>query len=258
MQGELSISISTVLGFGLTLARLLGLFIFLPWPGGQAGPSMARVAFALACTMALQAKWPVVNGIPGVATLIALLAGEAAIGLFAGVATAWMSEIFTMGAQALSVQAGYSFASTFDPNTQADSGILQIFAQLTAGLLFFTTGLDRELIRIFAASLETCPPGTFVLDPSLVHVLVRLGTEVFALALRIALPVIGLLFLVDLAMGVVSRVNAQMQMISLSFPVKMLVALIMLASLLTAFPVLYKQESAHVVQAIRDHVRAAH
>ena len=59
-------------------------------------------------------------------------------------------------------------------------------------------------------------------------------------------------------MGVVSRVNAQMQMISLSFPVKMLVALIMLASLLTVFPVLYKQESAHVLQALRDHIRAAH
>ena len=69
MHGELSISISTVLGFGLTLARLLGLFIFLPWPGAQAGPSMARVAFALACTMALQPMWPVVNGVPGIATL---------------------------------------------------------------------------------------------------------------------------------------------------------------------------------------------
>src|SRR3954452_20641052 len=179
MHGELTISISTVLGFGLTLARLLGLFIFLPWPGAQAGPSMARVAFALACTMALQAKWPVVNGVPGIATLIALLAGEAAIGLFAGVATAWMGEIFTMGAQALSVQAGYSFASTFDPNTQADSGILQIFAQLTAGLLFFSTGMHRELIRVFAASLDSCPPGTFVISPTLADVLIRIGADVF-------------------------------------------------------------------------------
>ena len=258
MHGELSISISTVVGFGLTLVRLLGMFTFLPWPGAQAGPSAARVMFALACTMSLQAKWVVLDSVPAISTLIALLAGEAALGLFAGVAVAWMAEIFTMGAQALSVQAGYSFASTFDPNTQADSGILQIFAQLTAGLLFFTTGLHREVIRVFALSLDTCPPGSFTVGPSLVQVLVRLGTEVFGLAVRIALPIIGLLFLVDLAMGVVGRVNAQMQMISLSFPVKMLVALMMLASLLTVFPLLYQRESAHVIQAITDHVRAAH
>src|SRR3982751_2299538 len=100
MHGELSISISTVLGFGLTLARLLGLFIFLPWPGGQAGPSMARVAFALGCTIALQPKWPVVRGLPVIGDLMVLVAGEAAIGLFAGLAPAWMGEIFTLGAQA--------------------------------------------------------------------------------------------------------------------------------------------------------------
>lgn len=258
MHGELYIPISTVLGFGLTLARFLGLFSFLPWPGAQAGPSAARLAFALGCTMAMQPVWPTITAVPGTSTLIALLAGEAALGLFAGVATAWMAEIFTIAAQALSVQAGYSFASTFDPNTQADSGILQIFAQFTAGLLFFTTGLHHELVRAFATSLETCPPGTFLLSASLIQVLVRLGTEVFGLAIRIALPIIGLLFLVDLAMGVVGRVNAQMQMISLSFPVKMLVALAMLASLMTVFPLLYRQESVHVLQAIREHVRAAH
>jgi flagellar biosynthetic protein FliR len=258
MRGEVSISIATVLGFALTLTRLLGLFTFLPWPGAQAGPSAARVVFALACTMALQSKWAVISSAETVSTVLALVAGEAAIGLFAGVAVAWMAEIFTMGVQALSVQAGYSFASTFDPNTQADSGILQIFAQLLAGLLFFSTGMHRELIRVFAASLDNCPPGTFVISPTLADVLIRIGGEVFGLAVRIALPVIGLLFLVDLVMGVVGRVNSQMQMISLAFPVKMLVALAMLASLLTVFPLLYSRESVHVIQAIRDHVRAAH
>src|SRR4051794_26319982 len=123
MHAELSISLATVLGFGLTLTRFLGLFFFLPWPGAQAGPSAARVAFALACTMTLQPLWPNITAVPGTGTLIALVAGEAALGLFAGVATGWLAEIFTIGAQALSVQAGYSFASTFDPNTQADSGI---------------------------------------------------------------------------------------------------------------------------------------
>jgi flagellar biosynthesis protein FliR len=41
-----------------------------------------------------------------------------------------------------------------------------------------------------------------------------------------------------------------MQVISLSFPVKMIVSIVMLASLLTVFPLLYKTESARVLQAI--------
>src|SRR5690349_16294754 len=112
MRGELSISISTVLGFGLTLLRFTGLFVFLPWPGAQAGPAMARVVFAAACTLALQSRWPHIDGVPSLSQLVAWAAGEAALGLLAGLATAWLSEIFVIGAQALSVQAGYSFAST--------------------------------------------------------------------------------------------------------------------------------------------------
>ena len=57
--------------------------------------------------------------------------------------------------QVMSMQAGYAFASTFDPNTQADSGVVVVLMQIVSGLLFFTTGLDREVVRIFARSMET-------------------------------------------------------------------------------------------------------
>lgn len=250
MHADLNISLSLLFGFALTLIRISGIFVFLPIPGAQSGPSVARIAFSLACTLAVAPLWPKIEGVPTPSMLVYWALGEAAFGLFAGVAVGWIAEIFTMGAQALSVQAGYSFASTFDPNTQADSGILMIFGQLMAGLLFFATGLDQQLIRAFAMSLEACPPGTFLASPSLATALIRLGGEVIGLALRLALPVIGLLLFVDLVLGVLGRVNSQMQVISLSFPVKMVVSIVMLASLLTVFPLLYKTESARVLQVI--------
>lgn len=258
MHAELNIPLALLLGFGLTLLRFTGMFVFLPWPGAQAGPSTARIAFAAGCTLALRSHWPKIESMPTVSQLVAWAAGEAALGIFVGMAVAWLAEIFVIGAQALSVQAGYSFASTFDPNTQADSGILQIFAQLTAGLLFFTTGMDGHVIRVLAHSLETCTVGSFVLHPSMVQALLQLGSEAFMLAARIAMPVIGLLFLVDLVMGVMGRVNAQMQIIGLSFPLKMLAALLILSSLLTVFPKLYVHQSARVIGVIQDYVRQSH
>jgi flagellar biosynthetic protein FliR len=258
MRAELSIAVGALLGFGLTLIRFTGMFVFLPWPGAQAGPTVARVAFAAGCTMALQSHWPPIRQMPEISTLVAWAASEAALGLLVGISVAWLSEIFVVGAQALSVQAGYSFASTFDPNTQADSGILQMFAQLTAGLLFFTTGMDGHVVRLLARSLETWPAGSFLLQPSMAQAVIRIGSEVLLLAVRLALPIIGLLFLVDLVMGVVGRVNAQMQIIGLSFPIKMLVALLMLSSLLSVFPLLYRQESTRILGVLYEYVRAAH
>ena len=91
-------------------------------------------------------------------------AGEAGLGLGVGLAVAFLAEAFQMGAQIISLQAGYSFASTIDPTGQADSSVLLVIAQLAAGLLFFATGLDRQVVRALAQSLGVHPPGQVVLD----------------------------------------------------------------------------------------------
>jgi hypothetical protein len=39
--------------------------------------------------------------------------------------------------------------------------MLPVLAQLTAMLLFFTVGLDREVLRVFGASLSTVPQEHF-------------------------------------------------------------------------------------------------
>ena len=81
------------------------------------------------------------------------------MGIAIGVSVAIALEAFTLAAQVLGLQAGYAYASTIDPNTEADSGILLVFAQLMSGMLFFAMGLDREILRLFAQSLEKVPAG---------------------------------------------------------------------------------------------------
>ena len=49
-----------------------------------------------------------------------------------------------MAAQILSLNAGFSFAQTIDPTTQAQSGVLVVFAQLAGGMVFLALGLDRR------------------------------------------------------------------------------------------------------------------
>ena len=57
--------------------------------------------------------------------------------------------------------------------------------------------------------------------------LIRLGATIFSTGLRLALPVAGMLLLVDLALALVGRINAQVQMITIAFPLKMGLALLM-------------------------------
>ena len=60
----------------------------------------------------------------------------------------------------------------------------------------------------------------------------RFGSLVFSTGLQLAMPVLALLVLLDIAFAVLGRLHAQLQLLSLSFAAKMLVALAFLASML--------------------------
>ena len=60
-------------------------------------------------------------------------------------------------------------------------------AQLTAGLLFFATGLDRQVLTVLSNSLDSIPPGVFSPARSAVETLLLMGGTIFATGLRLVL-----------------------------------------------------------------------
>jgi flagellar biosynthetic protein FliR len=243
MGGDLVLSTATLLGFLLTLARVAGVFVFVPMPGIGAVFNPARVILAFGITVALFPLWPHITAYPSAGTLVMWLIVEAALGIGIGLGVAFVTESFAVGAQALSMQAGYAFASTFDPNTQADSGVMVVFMQIASGMLFFATGLDREVIRVFARSMETDPAGSFVLTRGAAAQVLTVGSTMFSTGLRLALPIIAVMVMLDIALALLGRVNAQLHLTTVAFPVKMLICLTMLGWLAVLFPVLYRAES---------------
>lgn len=237
MPANLTLSASTLFAFLLVLARVSGALAFVPLPGLSAVPGLAKAAFATGFTFALYPVWPAVPAAAANAgTLAAWGAAEACVGIAIGVSIAIVLEAFTFAAQVLGLQAGYAFAQTIDPNTQADSGILLVLAQLLGGMFFFAMGLDRQVLRLFAVSLERVPAGAFVFGRSSAETLIRLAAHLFSTGVRLALPVVALLVMVDVALALMGRLNSQLQLLSLAFPAKMLIALFVLSWIVALFP----------------------
>jgi flagellar biosynthetic protein FliR len=234
------------------LARVGGALVFVPLPGIKGVPQPARVAFALGFALALSARWPAVDATGVTAMRLAgWAAAEAAVGVAIGVAVALVLEAFALAAQVLGLQAGYAYASTVDPNTEADSGILLVFAQLAAGMLFFALGLDREVLRLFAHSLDVVPVGAYVFGRGSAEPLIRLGASLFAVGVRLALPVVALLVMVDVALALLGRLNQQLQLLHLAFPAKMLTALLVWSWVAVLFPRILLQFSGQAWTAAR-------
>jgi flagellar biosynthesis protein FliR len=237
MPDNVTLSVGALYGFMLVLARVSGALIFVPLPGLKGAPEPVRVALALGFTLALYGQWPVVaTDNVTVAVLAGWALSEAAVGLAIGVSVAIALEAFSLAAQVLGLQAGYAYASTIDPNSEADSGILLVFAQLMSGMLFFAMGLDREILRLFALSLEKVPAGAYAFSRATAEPLIRLGATLFSVGVRLALPVVALLVMVDVALALLGRINSQLQLLSLSFPAKMLTTLILLSWMAGMFP----------------------
>jgi flagellar biosynthetic protein FliR len=243
MPASLTLSTGTLLGFLLVLARVSGIFVFVPLPGMHSAPEPARIALVLGITMCLFPRWPQVGAGVSVARLIGWVIAEAAIGLAIGVAVAVVLEAFVLAAQVLGLQAGYAYASTIDPNTQADSGILLVIAQLISGMLFFALGFDREVIRLVAGSLQTAPAGAWEWSRGSTETLIRLSGTIFSAGLRLAFPVVALLLITDFALALLGRLNAHLQLLSLAFPVKMLLTLAMMAAGAAVLPRLLRELS---------------
>ncbi len=252
----LGLPLSTIFAFVLVLARVAGLVSFLPLSGFKNAPAIFRVILAFAITIALFPVWPQIpDELPAFGRIVAWAFCETGFGLVAGLAVAFLTEAFQLGAQALAMQAGYGYASTIDPASQADSGVLPVMMTLLTGLLFFTTGLDRELIRVLAASFQKFPAGSWMPTAASLDGVLHLGAGMFTLGLRVAMPVIALLFLIDLALAMLGRMQQQLQLLSLAFPVKMLAAVAMLVALTPVILRIFESAASRMISALTEIVR---
>jgi flagellar biosynthetic protein FliR len=247
----MGLPLSTIYAFLLVLARVAGLFAFLPVPAFRNAPMIFRAVLSFVTTIALFPVWPhLPDASPSIGQLAVWAFSEIGFGLVAGLAVAFLTEGFQVGAQVLGMPAGFGYAQTIDPNSQADSSVLQVMTMLTTGLLFFSLGLDGVLLRILAGSFQKYPAGSWSLSVASLDSIIHLGAGMFSLGIRIALPVVALLLLIDVALALLGRMQQQLHLLSLAFPIKMMAALGVLTVIAPLMPKLFSGAAAHTISAL--------
>lgn len=234
--------LDSLFGFLLTLTRVGSALVLFPIPGFREAPQTARVVLIVVTTICLFPVWPSVHleAMDGGQFLWAIL-GETASGLILGLAMSFLSESFQIAAQTISMQTGFGFASTIDPSSQADSTVFQALTQLATGLMFFAFGIHHYLLRLFAASFDLFDPSKLNVVGITAGTIVSLGSSMFITGLRMGLPVMTLLLLIDLALAMLSRMQAHLQLLSLAFPVKIALSYLFIAALMVRWPGIYER-----------------
>lgn len=243
--------LESLFGFLLTLTRVGSTLMLLPLPAFKEAVQMAKVVLVVAITFALMPVWPAVHFevLSGAQFFLAIL-GETAIGLLLGLSIAMLHGSFQLAAQTISMQAGFSFASTFDPSSQADTTVFQLLAQLLTGLLFFILGIHGYLLRLIAHSFDVFPPGATINGGASIGVITTLATKMFITGFTLGLPVVALLVLVEIALAILSRLHAQLPLMTMTLSAKTILSFIFFAAVIVRWPAIYERTAIKMFQTL--------
>ena len=229
----LSIPIPLILGYLLLLFRSAGLFLFLPLPGLTNAPDFLRISLAFALVPALwnqlgQRQWNETL----LADFLLLAIGETLWGVVLGLLVKVLEEFTLLGAQQLGFQAGFSYASTIDPSSNADSTVFQTLLSLFSMFLFFSLGVHRLIIAGFARAGNPLLDNWTTARGEVLESLSRAITSSFQNGLAFAIPVVAAMASLDVLAGLLGRMLPQIQTALFTMPAKMLLSFVGLAIVL--------------------------
>ncbi|MGF1465944.1 MAG: flagellar biosynthetic protein FliR [Sandaracinaceae bacterium] len=217
--------------FLLASLRVGAMLASLPAPLGTSSPAQVRVGLALAITLAVgipmaetAPRLPLDVVILGVAAL-----GEVLVGAVIGLTVRVTLAAADVAGNIAGLTMGQGFAQTVDPTLGEQTVPLGRILAAVAVLLFFVLQGPHVLIASLAHTLRVAPVGRAF--GAVVHAgLLDIGRDLLAQGLRIASPVVGTMFLVQLGMGLVARSAPRVQIFVLTFAVTNAVGALVLLS----------------------------
>jgi flagellar biosynthetic protein FliR len=211
--------------FVIILSRLSGLCIFAPVLGASVIPAKIKVLLCLALTSAVYAAiLPALNAhgafpLPvSLFDLIPLMMGELLIGLVVGYIASLPMIAMEIGGQMVGQQLGLGFARAYNPAMETDSEVVGQLLFYLALSIFITFGGVEIMFRSILHSFETVPPGGFGVSHGLLEIILGVLLSAYELAVRIAAPILSLIFLQTLALGFMSRTAPAFNILSLGCP----------------------------------------
>ena len=220
----------------LVFARLGSALMLLPGFGEVYVAPRLRLVLALGLTLlaapALASSLPPLPGEP--LGLLVLLGGEIGVGIFLGTIARILLAALQVAGSVVSIQLGLSAALIFNPMAQQQEAITSAFYSVAGVLVIFLADLHHPMLRGLVASYGLFHPGELIPWGDASDAVARAVTECFRIGVEIAAPflVIGTVFYA--AVGLVSRLAPQLQILFVVQPLQIVAGLVAFALLLTS------------------------
>ena len=222
-----------IVAFVWPFVRMLALISSSPVFGEKKVTRQVKVALAALLAIAIA---PTLGPMPAVPLFSAggvwILIQQVLIGSAMGFSMRLVFAAVQAAGDYAGLQMGLSFASFFDPNSGGNTMVLSSLLNMLAMLIFLAVDGHLMMISTLVESFHVLPVSDAPLAAEGWHVLALAGANVFSAALMLALPLIGALLTLNLAMGILNRASPQLSIFAVGFPLTLLGGILMLQQLM--------------------------
>jgi flagellar biosynthetic protein FliR len=163
-----------------------------------------------------------------------LLVGEAMIGLIVGFFLNALYSAFQAAGQLFSLQIGFSAMETYDPLAQVELPLVGQFLNLVAMLVFLSIdGFNKLFVIGVQGSFHAMRAVDLVTRRNdIIDFLSKAVGALIQQSLILAMPILGTLFIMTVALGLLSKAAPQMNLLTEGYPITLTAAwLILIATM---------------------------
>ncbi len=229
--------VGNIFAFLLIFMRFGTALMIMPGIGDSFVAPTMRLLFALAMsfvlTPVLAVQLPAIPGNTGL--LLALLASEAFIGIFIGTVMRILLSALDTAGTIVSVQAGLSNATIFNPGTETQGSIMSAVYSSLGVTLMLTADVHHQMLAAVVDSYRLYPANGFFPDAgTLSEIIGKAVTAAFKIGVQIAVPFLIVGTLIQVGFGLLGRLMPQLQVFFLAMPVQIFLCLLILVMTLSA------------------------
>ena len=200
------------------MGRVGGLCIMAPLFGDTVTPKRIQLGIILVLTMVMAPLAPATIDPMG-ADAIAVMINQALIGAAIGFVLKLAFEAVSFGGQLVAQGMSLGFAESVDPRGGGSSPTISQFYLLIVTLLFLAMDGHLRLIALLADSFHSLPPGGASIGSNGLYAVVGFAGQLFGGAVRVALPAVTSLLVVNIGFAAISRSAPAMNLFAVGFPI---------------------------------------
>lgn len=225
MTFDLSDFISgNLFGFMLLFARLGSALMFFPGIGESFVAVRSRLLLALAIAfLLLPVLGPKLPTLPSDLTVMSMhIIFEILVGVFLGLLVRVMVLTLEFAGQVVALQLGVGNAFAFNPSAATQSSLIGSVLGLVGIVLVFATNLHHFLLTGIVKSYALMPATATPAIQGMSQAMMQAVTTSFSAAVMMAAPFFILGTLLQVALGIMSRLQPTLQVFFIALPLQIL------------------------------------